>query len=218
MAILEQASVLTDAIRPVPAKELEQRLEKFRKLMDARHPDWEMAVISHKVAMYYFTGTMQEGALIITPADAILWVRRNFVRASNESHFSDIRPMRSFREAAALYPHVPQVIYVETKKTTLDWMKLFHKHFPFETALPLDDVMQDLRLRKSAYEITQMERSGSIHETVLDVVAPKLIHAGISEAELAIEIYKEMVIRGSHGTARFNQSLGGRGRRAGLLR
>ena len=76
MAILEQASVLTDAIRPVPAKELEQRLEKFRKLMDARHPDWEMAVISHKVAMYYFTGTMQEGALIITPADAILWVRR----------------------------------------------------------------------------------------------------------------------------------------------
>ena len=145
MAILEQASVLTDAIRPVPAKELEQRLEKFRKLMDARHPDWEMAVISHKVAMYYFTGTMQEGALIITPADAVLWVRRNFVRASNESHFSDIRPMRSFREAAAFYPHVPQGIYVETKKTTLDWMKLFHKHFPFETVLPLDDVLQDLR-------------------------------------------------------------------------
>lgn len=56
MAILEQASVLTDAIRPVPAKELEQRLEKFRKHMDARHPEWEMAVISHKVAMYYFTG------------------------------------------------------------------------------------------------------------------------------------------------------------------
>ena len=192
MAILEQASVLTDAIRPVPAKELEQRLEKFRKLMDARHPDWEMAVISYKVAMYYFTGTMQEGALIITPADAVLWVRRNFTRASNESHFSDIRPMRSFREAAAFYSHIPHGIYVETKKT----------------ALPLDDVMQDLRLRKSAYEITQMERSGSIHETVLDVVAPKLLHAGISEAELAIEIYKEMVIRGSHGTARFNQSLG----------
>lgn len=100
------------------------------------------------------------------------------------------------------------MIYVETKKTTLEWMKLFHKHFSFETALALDDVIEDLRLRKSAYEITQMERSGSIHETVLDVVAPKLIHAGISEAELAIVIYKEMVIRGSHGTARFNQSLG----------
>lgn len=54
MAILEQASVLTDAIRPVPAKELDERLERFRKLMDARHPDWEMAVISHKVAMYYY--------------------------------------------------------------------------------------------------------------------------------------------------------------------
>lgn len=122
MAILEQASVLTDAIRPVPAKELDERLERFRKLMDARHPDWEMAVISHKVAMYYFAGTMQEGALIIRPSDAVLWVRRNFTRASNESHFSDIRPMRSFREAAAFYSHVPEGIYVETKKTTLDWM------------------------------------------------------------------------------------------------
>ena len=46
MAILEQASVLTDAIRPVPAKELDERLERFRRLMDARHPDWEMAVIA----------------------------------------------------------------------------------------------------------------------------------------------------------------------------
>ena len=48
MAILEQTN-LTDAIRPVPASELEARLAKFRQLMDEQNPGWEMAVINHKV-------------------------------------------------------------------------------------------------------------------------------------------------------------------------
>jgi Xaa-Pro dipeptidase len=208
MAVLEQTAVLTDAIRPVPASELEARLEKFRRLMDEMHPGWEMAAVNHKVAMYYFTGTMQEGVLLIRPQDAIFWVRRNYERAVNESHFGDIRPMHSFREAAAYYGSAPRIMYVETKKATLDWERMLHKYFAFEEVGSFDAVLQELRLRKSAYELQQMERSGAIHETVLDVVAPKLIHAGISEAQLAIELYSEMVQRGSHGTARFNQSLG----------
>lgn len=76
MAVLEQTAVLTDAIRPVPASELEARLEKFRRLMDEMHPGWEMAAVNHKVAMYYFTGTMQDGLLLIRPQDAVFWVRR----------------------------------------------------------------------------------------------------------------------------------------------
>lgn len=208
MAILEQAAVLTDAIRPVPASELEARLAKFREAMDKEHPGWEMAAVNHKVGMYYFTGTMQEGVVIIRPQDAVFWVRRNYERAVNESHFSDIRPMHSFREAAAFYGTAPKVMYVETKKATLEWERMLHKYFAFEEVGSFDSVLQSLRLRKSAYELAQMERSGAIHETVLDVVAPKLIHGGISEAQLAIELYSEMVQRGSHGTARFNQALG----------
>ena len=116
MAILEQETLLTDAIRPVPASELETRLKKFRLAMDKEHPGWEMAAINHKIAMYYFTGTMQDGVLLIRPQDAIFWVRRNYARAVHESHFSDIRPMHSFREAAAFYGHTPKIMYVETKK------------------------------------------------------------------------------------------------------
>lgn len=120
MAVLEQTAVLTDAIRPVPASELEARLEKFRRMMDEMHPGWEMAAVNHKIAMYYFTGTMQEGVLLIRPQDAIFWVRRNYERAVNESHFGDIRPMHSFREVAAYYGSAPRIMYVETKK--LPWI------------------------------------------------------------------------------------------------
>ena len=208
MAVLEQETVLTEALRPVPASELEARLERFRRAMDAAHPGWEMAAVNHKVAMYYFTGTIQEGVLLIRPQDAVFWVRRSFERACNESHFSDIRPMHSFREAAAFYGSAPKVMYVETKKATLDWERMLHKYFAFEKLGSFDSVLQDLRMVKSEYELKQMEQSGAIHETVLDIVAPKLIHGGISEAQLAIALYSEMVQRGSHGTARFNQALG----------
>lgn len=208
MAVLEQETVLTEALRPVPASELEARLERFRRAMDTAHPGWEMAAVNHKVAMYYFTGTIQEGVLLIRPQDAVFWVRRSFERACNESHFSDIRPMHSFREAAAFYGSAPKVMYVETKKATLDWERMLHKYFAFEELGSFDSVLQDLRMVKSEYELKQMEQSGAIHETVLDIVAPKLIHGGISEAQLAIAIYSEMVQRGSHGTARFNQALG----------
>lgn len=208
MAVLEQETVLTEALRPVPASELEARLERFRRAMDAAHPGWEMAAVNHKVAMYYFTGTIQEGVLLIRPQDAVFWVRRSFERACNESHFSDIRPMHSFREAAAFYGSAPKVMYVETKKATLDLERMLHKYFAFEELGSFDSVLQDLRIVKSEYELKQMEQSGAIHETVLDIVAPKLIHGGISEAQLAIALYSEMVQRGSHGTARFNQALG----------
>lgn len=208
MAVLEKETVLTEALRPVPASELEARLERFRRAMDAAHPGWKMAAVNHKVAMYYFTGTIQEGVLLIRPQDAVFWVRRSFERACNESHFSDIRPMHSFREAAAFYGSAPKVMYVETKKATLDWERMLHKYFAFEELGSFDSVLQDLRMVKSEYELKQMEQSGAIHETVLDIVAPKLIHGGISEAQLAIAIYSEMVQRGSHGTARFNQALG----------
>lgn len=208
MAVLEQETVLTEALRPVPASELEARLERFRRAMDAAHPGWEMAAVNNKVAMYYFTGTIQDGVLLIRPQDAVFWVRRSFERACNESHFSDIRPMHSFREAAAFYGSAPKVMYVETKKATLDWERMLHKYFAFEELGSFDSVLQDLRMVKSEYELKQMEQSGAIHETVLDIVAPKLIHGGISEAQLAIALYSEMVQRGSHGTARFNQALG----------
>lgn len=73
MSILEHASLMTDEIRRVPLEELQIRLARFREEMEKEHPGWQMAVINNKVNMYYFSGTMQEGALVIRPQDEILW-------------------------------------------------------------------------------------------------------------------------------------------------
>ncbi len=80
----------------VPLTELDNRLERFRLLMDDRHPDWEIVIIFSKLNLYYFTGTMQDGMLLIPRnGEACLWVRRSYERAVDESCFLHIRQMRS---------------------------------------------------------------------------------------------------------------------------
>ena len=70
--------------------------------MDAADPGWDLAVVLSKINLYYFTGTMQDGMLLVPrDGEACLWVRRSFERAEDESLFPAIRPMRSYRDAAA---------------------------------------------------------------------------------------------------------------------
>lgn len=208
MAILEYASLMADEIRRVPLEELQARLVKFRAAMDAEYHGWQMAVVNDKVNMYYFTGTMQEGALVIRPQDEILWVRRSYDRARNESLLPDIRTMKSFRALAEFYGAVPNEIYLECKKATVEWLNMLRKYLPFKNYTDIDSLLCSLRLTKSAYELDLMKRSGAIHQTVLEQLAPKMIINGISEAELAVEIYTAMLRRGSHGIARMNLPLG----------
>lgn len=200
--------LFADEIRPVPLTELENHLQRFRQKMDEMNPGWQMVAINHKVAMYYFTGTIQDGVLIIRPDDATLWVRRLYERAINESRFPDIRPMHSFREVAAAYASLPQKIYVEKKRATLDWLDMLNKYFHFQEVGSIDKVLVEIRKIKTPYELELMKESGKIHEFVLDSFAPSLIKEGISETELAISLYKQMVAMGSHGTARFNMAMG----------
>lgn len=199
---------IIDEFRRVPATELEQRLANFRRLMDKHNPGWEMFVTNYKITMFYFTGTIEDGVLIIRPEDATLWVRRSYERAKNESRFADIRSMHSFREVAAAYEKLPESIYIEPKHITLDWLNFLGKYFNFTRTVSVDNIMQDLRAVKSDYEIKQMTISGKIHEEALDVVALQLMHNGVSETELGVGIYGAMLEKGSQGIARFNQSIG----------
>ena len=61
----------------VPSSELRERMACFRERMDRDHPDWEVAAISEKINIYYFTGTIQDGLLLILRnGDAVFWVRK----------------------------------------------------------------------------------------------------------------------------------------------
>ena len=57
--------MIKNMIKKVPTQELENRLQRFRAIMDIKEPEWKLVLIISKVNQYYLTGTMQEGLLFI---------------------------------------------------------------------------------------------------------------------------------------------------------
>ncbi len=187
----------------VPLQEINSRMERFRAKMDRECPDWQMAAIFGKLNQYYFTGTMQDGMLLVPREDeAVFWVRQSIERALDESHFSVIKPMKSYRDAAAGMGKVPDTVYLETEVVPLGLYRRFQKYFPFKEARSVDFQLSMLRAVKSDFELDLMRESGEIHRRILEERVPSLLREGVSEAEFAAELYVVMMEEGHHGLAR----------------
>jgi len=172
--------------------------------MDARHPDWEIAIIFSKLNLYYFTGTMQDGMLLVPRnGEACFWVRRSYERAEDESFFPRILQMRSYRDAAASMTAIPVTVYLETEQVPLALFRRLQKHFPFMDVVSIDKEILEIRSVKSPYELALMERAGDIHRRVLEDLAPEILRGGMSEAKFTSELYSLMVSEGHHGIVRF---------------
>ena len=188
----------------VPLKELNSRLERFRKLMDEFTPGWEITVVFSKINLYYFTGTMQEGVLFIPRnEEAVLWVRRSFERAVAESLFPVIKPMESYRDAAAEMKNLPDTVYLEKEIVPIAMLQRFQKYFPFSVIGPADLQIGAVRSIKSKYELALMEQSGKIHQRVTEELVPAMLHEGMSESEFFCDLYTALIREGHHGVARF---------------
>lgn len=188
----------------IPQNEIQNRLARFRQVMDSQNPSWALAVIFSKINLYYFTGTMQEGMLVIPRHhEAILWVRRSYERAAEESLFPVIKRMESYRDAASDYHQMPDSVYVETEFVSLAMLQRFRKYFPIPEVRSLDNQIAWVRARKSTFELALMEQCGKIHSRVLEEVVPALLKENRSEADLALEIYSAMVREGHQGHVRF---------------
>ncbi len=189
----------------VPLTELQARMNSLRARMEETSPEWEIIVIVSKINMYYFTGTMQDGMLLIPRHDeAILWVRRSYERAREESLFPRIQEMNSFRDAAACFSQFPKVVYLETEVMPLAFYQRLRKYFSFTDVQSVDGHIAAVRAVKSPYELSRMEQSGRIHQRVLEDLVPAILQEGMSEVELGTGLYSLMVKEGHQGIARFN--------------
>ncbi len=188
----------------VPIKELNSRIERFRKQMDRDHPTWQITAVFSKINLYYFTGTMQEGVLFIPRfEEAVFWVRRSYERAAKESLFPAIKPMESYRDAAVTMKNLPDTVYLEKEIVPIAMLQRFQKYFPFTVIEPADIQIGKVRSVKSGYELALMEESGKIHQRVTEELVPGLLKEGMSEMEFFTELYSLLIHQGHHGVARF---------------
>ena len=193
-------------VNKVPQAELAARITRFTSAMDEYSPGWEMCAIVGDVNMFYLTGTICDGVLLISRAanSATLWVRRSYERAVLESEFGDIRPMGSFRDIAGASGDLPGTLYLDMSAATLEWYGLFSKYMKFAAVLPLDKIMLRVRSVKSDYELSIMRRAGEIIDGLLCNDFPRLLRPGMSEAELGGELFSLLVKNGYHGVSRFS--------------
>ena len=188
----------------VPLTELEDRMRRFRARMDKARPGWEMAAIVGKVPLYYFTGTMQDGLLLIPQgSDAVFWVRQSYERAQEESFLPDLRQMRSYRDVAAGMGPFPREVYLETDLMPVAQLQRIQKHLPFTDIQSVDAQVSAVRAVKSPYELALMERAGKIHRHVLEDLVPDMLVEGIDEVSFACDLYSVMVKEGHQGIIRF---------------
>lgn len=187
----------------VPRTELDHRLNRLRQRLDASAPEWRAALVIGKVNLYYLTGTMPSGALVIPRAgEAVFWVRRSYVRATQESAFPDIRPMRSFRDVAAAWTNRPKTLLMERELVTLAHFERVNKYLLAEKVEGLDPHLGAVRAVKSPWELERIEAAARIHRQVLEEVVPTLMEEGMSEAELGADLLRVLLRAGHHGVAR----------------
>lgn len=193
---------------PVPKQELESRLKTFISELNFVDKDWQMVLIHNPINLYYLTGTIPDGLLVITKDQSILWVRRDYERARNESKFEDIRCMKSFRDIAEYMEKIPHTVYLEYKYANLQWLNIIRKHLKFEEYKDILPVLQNIRAIKSKYEIECIKQSGRIHAQSLEQILPAFLRQGVSEAELCGEVLLDLIRRGSMGSCRFENPHG----------
>jgi Xaa-Pro aminopeptidase len=188
-------------------QELEQRRAKFTAAMTARFPDWDTAVILENVNQYYFTGTIQNGILLIYRDGSCLYgVRRSYERAKEESPLGDIIPITGYRDMAGKNGGRLGNVYVEGDTLPLAVLERLKKYFDMERVNFLDTLVRTVRSVKSPYEIQRIKQSGEQHRILLEERVPALLREGISEAEFTGELLNHLYQLGYQGLTRLHQS------------
>ena len=195
-------------------KEYRKRIKKLQKL--AVEKDLDCVVLFDYVNLFYYTGTAQNGVLVVPKeAEPFYFIRKSLERAKIESWMNSLYPMRSFREINSFF----EKIDLRVKKVgigmgiiPLSLFNLFNKSLTIKPEF-MDITVDLLYLRavKSKKEIELLKIAGKNQKVVFDLI-PELITPGISEWQLAVKIRSKMMELGDAGLTRFssfNSLLGG---------
>jgi Xaa-Pro dipeptidase len=188
-----------------PASELQQRLERLRRRLDQAAPNWEIALVTRRMSLFYLCGTMVSGSLWIPrDGEAVLFVQRGYGRAQQESAFPAIERISGFREMTSRVGCPTCSVHLERDGFTLSAFERLERRFSFTGYEGLDAHLLAVRAVKSPFEIAHVERSGRINAELLEQLVPTLLQEGMSEAELAATLMQAALDRGHQGVTRYN--------------
>jgi len=188
----------------VPKEEIEKRISRFQAQLVAGSLDG--AFILQNADLFYFSGTIQTAVLFVpAKGDPILMVQKNHERAQLESSLNHVIAVKNKNR-------IPQVLndfkfdQIAAAGLEMDVLPT-NLYLWFQQTLPscrwadISGIIRKLRMRKTDYEINQIEKATAILHTGLTQIK-SVIREGMTELE--IDGHLAMIARreGHMGTLR----------------
>ena len=188
----------------VPKEEIEKRISRFQAQLVAGNLDG--AFILQNADLFYFSGTIQTAVLFVpAKGDPILMVQKNQERAQLESSLHYVIAVKNKNR-------IPQVLndfkfdQIAAAGLEMDVLPT-NLYLWFQQTLPscrwadISGIIRKLRMRKTDYEINQIEKATAILHTGLTQIK-SVIREGMTELE--IDGHLAMIARreGHMGTLR----------------
>lgn len=188
----------------VSKQELEVRIKNLCTSISEKQPDWDTALIISRVNQFYFTGTMQDGILVIQKDGTTRYfARRSYERAKEESPLPCIYPMENYGDVVQVVGNELGNTLLETDILTVGILERLNKYFSIKNMYSLDNIVFEIRAVKSSYELGLMIEASKQHRYLLDEVAPSILREGMSELDFSAELFEKMLKLGHHGVSRF---------------
>lgn len=199
-------------MRITPREELEYRIKKLQSYM--AEADIDAVIVAQNADLFYFTGTIQSGALYVpATGEPIYMVRKDLMRARMECGLREVVPFASMKDIPGILSNygygLPARIGMELDVMPVNFFARYRAVFPAADYVDASPLIRRVRMVKSKYEIHLLQDSA----TQVDKVyrrAREVIREGMTDLELAAEL--EFVARkeGHQGLVRmraFNAEL-----------
>lgn len=190
----------------VPPSEIAQRIVAFQSLLAAHQVD--AAIIRQNTDLYYFSGTVQDGWLLI-PASGkpVFAVRRDVTRAERQSPLRPIVSLETLKHLPSLLDEAsgrssPRTLGMELDVLPTNTFFFFdEKLFPRDRIVDVSGLVRQVRMVKSPWELEMMRGAAAISHAVAQAV-PLIVREGIREWDLLAELEKTARRAGHLGFAR----------------
>jgi Xaa-Pro aminopeptidase len=191
-------------MEPVPIDEITARVEALKESLDRENVS--LAMIRQAADLYYYTGTLADGWLAVSPGlDPLLLVRRPQYRLLEGkppwtlAFYKDLREIPGLLENAGFPAQGP--LGLELDVMPVGFYKRVQKLFPQRQTKDISLLIRQQRMLKSAYEISQLRRAALILDQALADTF-QLLRPGVREMEVAATLEYRLRLLGHQGLVR----------------
>lgn len=171
-------------------QEIEGRVRRFQMVLSDLGVD--AALLVHKMDVFYLSGTDQDAHLFVPAAgDPALLVRRSIHRAKVDARMERVVPLQSFSELPGWIRNfqgaVPKRLGLELDVLPAKHYLTYQRLFPETDLVDISGPIRRVRMVKSPYELSCIERAADIADRMLAQV-PSFLQEGPTELQLTIRI------------------------------